>query len=220
MKIYKTKQHLLDTINDFDWNNNRCVFVDWSNPNDVEQALRSLKSRLGEFRSSSRKEDIANQLVNIQKIYETDISHLYSDLDDNTDKYYVYAHCDPSKRIVAEKGAKTTFAAMLGMKYRPFYIGKGTGDRAYDTKRNGYHQKINKKLSGFDQQIDVVILKDGLTSGEAFALESKLIDIFDLQARGGMLVNLDEGKSPDERRSCYMEELCEISGYWREFHKV
>lgn len=219
MKIYKKKQHLLDTINEFDWGSDRCCLVDWNDIDDLENTMGALRSRLGELRKPKNKEEIANQLSCIQQIYDTDISQLY--VEDGIDrKYYVYAHCDPSKKIIAGKGAKTTFAAMLGMCHPPFYIGKGTGERAYDTKRNGYHQKINKKLSGFGREIHVAILSDGLTNTEALALESKLIDIFDLQSRGGMLVNLDEGHSPIERRKLYQNELCQISKYWREFLKV
>jgi len=73
---------------------------------------------------------------------------------------------------------------------------------------------------GFGKEIDVVILSDELTNAEALALESKLIDIFDLQSRGGMLVNLDEGHAPIERRKLYRNELSQVSKYWREFLKA
>jgi len=221
MKIYKKKQHLLDTIDDFEWDSNRCILIDWFDYADIDKLLNCLKSRAGELKKSNKKQIMDEQLLAIQKIYATDISHIYRDeIEDSSREYYVYAHCDSSKNIIAGKGAKTTFTATLGMQHPPFYIGKGKGDRAYNIKRNGYHQKVNNKLSGFNKQVEVCILVERLTSNEALAIESKLIDIFDLQSRGGTLVNLDEGKKSRERRECYQNELCTISKYWREFLKM
>jgi len=122
VKIYKKKQHLLDTINEIDWESDKCCLVDWNDIGDLENMIGALKSRLGELRAPKQKEQIANQLLCIQKIYDTDTSRLY--VDDEVDrKYYVYAHCDPSKKIIAGKGARTTFAAALGMRH-PFILAR------------------------------------------------------------------------------------------------
>lgn len=126
--------------------------------------------------------------------------------------YYVYAHCDPGFKIALKKNGKTTFAATLGMEYVPFYIGKGSGNRAYDLNRNESHRKVRQKIQRFGKDVAVTILKDGLTELEALCIESKLIDIFGLiSQRDGHLVNLDEGVSPNERRKLYKDKLSEIS---------
>jgi hypothetical protein len=66
-----------------------------------------------------------------------------------------------------------------------FYIGKGTGDRAWHTRRrNKYWNNIVKK-HGFT----VKILEDGLTEEQAFETEKKLIAQVGLEN----LANLTEG---------------------------
>ena len=146
--------------------------------------------------------ELFNSCVNI---YNTDISHLYDvDESDYERKYYVYAHCDPTKQIAIDKHGVTTFAATLGMKHKPFYIGMGHDDRAYDLDRNETHRKYRQQIKQNDLDIDVHIISEGLSKVEALALESKLIDIFGLIVKKGHLVNLDEGKNNKERKS-YMK---------------
>jgi hypothetical protein len=89
--------------------------------------------------------------------------------------YYVYALKDPRSNPA-----------------RPFYIGKGTGVRAWehlldvDGTRKG--DRIREILSQ-GQTPTVVKLVDGLEEGDALRIESELIAAFGTEAHGGLLTN-------------------------------
>lgn len=103
----------------------------------------------------------------------------------------------------------------------PFYIGKGTGDRLYQFDRNDSHRKIRSRIKDEGKEIVSIKLIENVSETEAFVLESKLIDILGLKAtsKHGLLVNLDEGLLPNERRSLYpsfkgkMNRLLRRNGY-------
>lgn len=119
----------------------------------------------------------------------------FSGLFDLEPKYYVYAHVDPSKkRFPAHKEAGGIYPG------RPFYIGKGCGNRAYDLKRNQGHGKILRRVLQADYSSDQIvhIVRDGLSEIEALELESKLVYFFGIiydtlsgRKPSGWLVNLD-----------------------------
>lgn len=69
----------------------------------------------------------------------------------------------------------------------PYYIGKGSGDRAY--------KKWNKKDTKPPQDLTrIVIIQDGLTESQAFELETKLIAEYGRKDLGtGILRNLTDG---------------------------
>ena len=129
-------------------------------------------------------------------LLDQDWSHLFSG--DAEQKYYVYAHVKPSaKKIHLEHDALP-----LKMNGVPFYIGKGTGDRAYDLKRNQGHGAFLKELqdAGVNKSDIVHIVSDCLSEPKAFELESKLIYLFGTKYeadRRGMLVNLDIPARPE-----------------------
>lgn len=104
------------------------------------------------------------------------------------------------------KRGKSAFAASLGLTSTPFYIGKGTGDRAYNINRSETHRKIKQKINAAEKEVEVVILKDNLSELKALCYESKLLDIFGLIPHKGWLSNLDEGYLKEDRRNNYMEE--------------
>jgi hypothetical protein len=133
--------------------------------------------------------------------------------------YYVYAHCEPGKIAIGKEGL-TTWAATLGLTNIPFYIGKGTADRAFNLNRNETHRKVKQKLAAFGQEICVNIIKEGLTELEALCLESKLIDIFGVVGKGGRLVNLDEGVNSAVRQARYAVHLQEINKFYKNSLKV
>lgn len=111
-------------------------------------------------------------------------------------KYYVYVHTDPRARVLSTK-------PYAGGNYggTPFYVGKGTGDRAFDLKRNQGHGKIIKDIlsDGFDKYSIVKVIFDNLTESKAYEIESKLIYFFGTVYQGdrnGILYNLDIPKVP------------------------
>lgn len=117
---------------------------------------------------------------------------------DQERKYYVYFHCYKGRQEYEFVSDFVPFK-INGL---PFYVGKGTGNRAYDLNRNQGHGAILKQLkSKHVTTSDIVyIIKDGLTEPEAFELESKFIHFFGTKYeknRKGLLVNLDIPKVPD-----------------------
>lgn len=93
----------------------------------------------------------------------------------STNFFYVYAIKDPRAQ-----------------QPRPFYVGKGTGSRAYDhlvspdsTKK---YKKIREILEAGKQPI-IDILVDDLTEAQALKIEAELIAAFGTEDTGGILTN-------------------------------
>ena len=112
--------------------------------------------------------------------------------------YYVYAHVDPEAKIfTVRKSMGGNFGGL------PFYIGKGTGDRAYNLKRNQGHGKMIRQIlgNGWQPEDMVKILFDDLSEERAFEIESKLIYFFgtmyEEERAHGTLLNLDTPTKPE-----------------------
>jgi|TARA_B100001094_G_scaffold315914_1_gene356478 hypothetical protein len=76
----------------------------------------------------------------------------------------------------------------------PYYIGKGKDDRAWVSHCRSNGAEIKPKDNSRIQ-----ILKENLTEQEAFALETELIQKYELKENGGLLVNMTyggEGRTP------------------------
>lgn len=96
-----------------------------------------------------------------------------SHIDEVRRTHYVYLHKDK------KEGA-------------PFYVGKGTGKRAYATDRRSYYWK--KKVEELNNEYDIEIVKDGLSETEAYEYEAELIKKYGRKLYNeGELVNMTEG---------------------------
>ena len=89
--------------------------------------------------------------------------------------YYVYALKDPRSSPA-----------------KAFYIGKGTGSRAYDhlakPDRTRKYARIREILScGHRPLVDILV--DHLSEGDALRLEAELISAFGTEDTGGLLTN-------------------------------
>jgi hypothetical protein len=108
---------------------------------------------------------------------------------------YVYAHVDPRQRPTA------LHALSVQLPGSPFYIGKGSGARAWDLKRNQGHGKIIKQIrdEGFPDSSIVQVIAENLSERDALMLEAKLIyllgSIYD-ETINGCLLNLADHIKP------------------------
>jgi hypothetical protein len=170
----------------------------------VDKSLTIADSWDKKLDGSEKQEKIYNSIENLYYSNSQKLRDLYEAASGNKE-YYVYAHCDPRKLLNIKNGPKDLFAATIGLKYKPIYIGKGKEDRAYDLKRNESHRKIRTEILKEGLDYEVIVLESNLTLGESLLRESKLIDIFGIQHlnSNSWLINLDEGKYSLERRRLY-----------------
>jgi hypothetical protein len=93
----------------------------------------------------------------------------------NSSFFYVYAIKDPRSK-----------------QPRPFYIGKGTGSRAYDhlvTPDSTRKYKRIKEILDAGKKPIIDILVDDLTEAQALKIEAELIAAFGTEETGGVLTN-------------------------------
>jgi uncharacterized protein len=89
--------------------------------------------------------------------------------------YYIYALKDPR-----------------GNPAKPFYIGKGTGSRAWDHTSRIDETRKGRRIAAIAQaglKVLTVVLADDLTEAQALRLEAELIAAFGLEELGGLLTN-------------------------------
>lgn len=110
--------------------------------------------------------------------------------------YYVYAHLDPGEQPASLPELH------VFLKGTPFYIGKGSGNRAWDLKRNQGHAKAIKRLreAGFPDDAIVQVIASNLSEQVALCLEAKLIYLFGSiydKTVLGCLLNLADHMKPN-----------------------
>ena len=164
---------------------------------DVKRSERMAEGDLVRRHAKTVKKGVySSHLRFLDAILEQDWTALFGG--DTENKYYVYVHAYPSGKGVRFHHPK----CVIDTKGHPFYVGKGTGNRAYDLNRNEGHGVILRQLKKKGHvPCDIVsIVKDGLTEAEAYALESKLIHFFGTKfdKNPGILVNLDVPRKPED----------------------
>lgn len=131
----------------------------------------------------------------LKALLSQDWSSLFLNTCDVNEKYYVYAHVDPTG---VQFAVENEFGGNWGG--TPFYIGKGSGQRAFDLKRNQMHGKLIAKAmkAGFEARDIVHIIARDLSESSALELEAKYIYFFGqaLESKHGTLVNLDQSMIP------------------------
>jgi hypothetical protein len=205
--------------------------VDIDNPSDIKKTisilqklrknkLRSLGYHQSNFQGS--KWNYSDLYPAIELIYNSDISSLYSSItESNNREYYVYVHCDSTKKLSVARDIREYFlATKFNLKYMPFYVGKGTRNRFLDFNRNDSHRKIRTSILKRRKDIEAIKICENLTETEALMIESKIIDILGSKhtSKFGMLINLDEGKLSVERRNLYgksskIKHLLKMNGF-------
>ena len=146
---------------------------------------------------SFRTSDAHNYKKYLDDLINQDWSSIYP-CDENMGEFYVYAHVDPRERsFVSEEIHGGNFGG------KPFYIGKGSKNRAWEMKRNQGHGIVIKQIieAGFPAEQIVKVIYKNLSEQKAFELESKLIYFFgltyDKNRKSGWLLNLDIPKMPE-----------------------
>lgn len=89
--------------------------------------------------------------------------------------YYVYALKDPRYKPA-----------------RPFYIGKGTGNRAWEHSLNvddSPKGSLIKEIQNAGFKVIHTIIADNLTEHQSLKIEAELISAFGIRSRGGLLTN-------------------------------
>lgn len=84
------------------------------------------------------------------------------------------------------------YAHVQVIDHTPFYIGKGKGDRAYETNKRSKYWKQRVDEIGNDYL--VLILQTGLNESEALNIESDIISKLGTIHDGGILVNTEGSK--------------------------
>lgn len=138
---------------------------------------------------------------------------LFPNANDKERRYYVYYHSDPTCDVLPYGQSDSSRLKMsVRFKGKPFYIGKGTGDRYRNMsgRSTSHISRVKSYLeAGFCNDDVFHICEDNLTEMEALELESKLITFFGCESEitigkryfngfnKGILINSDIGKRPD-----------------------
>lgn len=184
------------------------IEIDWDNTKELSKAITKLQKRRKYLLEMNGSKTLTFAASNYNAEHIIPFLHIMYDMPSNYINilenkclnYYVYVHCDPRKPLNVRTNLKHLFlASRFGLKFEPFYVGKGIGNRAYDLNRNDSHRKIRSLIRKDNKEVIVSILDKNLSETDALHKESALMDILGLKSvlQSGFLVNLDEGLSQD-----------------------
>jgi hypothetical protein len=191
--------------------NIKTLTVDLDDPSDIKKQISYLQKKRKQLLEGL---GYNGCLLNGNKVHLDSSLDLLQEFLKNisivTGDYYVYAHCNPTKKLEPKTNAKD---AWLLINYphlpsRPFYIGKGTGSRYKNLTRNDSHRKIRSSLLKQEKDVVTILLINGISEQSALAIEEALIDVLGIAALSphNFLVNLDEGSGYRGRRASYSKE--------------
>lgn len=198
----------------------KILTVDWDSPKDLKKNISLLQKRrksilreLGfdQIYFNGSRYNLETILPIFNKMYDTDLTNLYENNQQNINDYYVYFHCNPIKPLNVKHDIKHLFLASKfpNLSHEPFYVGKGKGERYLDLNRNDSHRKIRSNIKKFKKEVISIKVIENITEKESLIFESKLIDILGLRcySQYGILCNLDEGHDFESRRSLYNDDI-------------
>lgn len=137
-----------------------------------------------------------------------DWGHLFTGEYSEEKIYYVYYHTDPSMPDMRFRRDSDEVV----FRGRPFYIGKGVGDRYKSLKRSRSHISVVNRIAATGIRKDEIfhIFKGCISEKEALELEAKLITFFGCWSeldrnrahfhgmKGGLLINSDPAVRPPD----------------------
>lgn len=184
---------------------------------EIAHQIAIASSGLYALPQDARHGKLKNRLRYLPILCAQDWTSLFPHADAQIPEHYVYAHIDPRKNPVPLIPIDT---ALNG---EPFYIGKGSGQRAWDLKRNQGHGKRITALRqlGHPDTALVSIITNNLTEQGALILEAKLIyffgSIYD-EAALGCLLNLADHMRPIFAEQ--MKRLFTLDGYHHYLQRI
>lgn len=201
------------------------IEVNWDSTSDLSRVITQLQKRRKKLLEDNGSKPLtfaasrynAEHIIPfLEKMYDAPCDYIESE--NSNANFYVYVHCDPRKPLNAKANIKHLFlASRFGLKYEPFYVGKGTGNRAYDLTRNDSHRKVRSLIRKQNKDIVVSVIDRQLSEAAALHKESALMDILGLRSvlQSGLLVNLDEGLS-EARYGAYSQ----LENDWEGIQKI
>ena len=114
---------------------------------------------------------------------------------------YIYEHWRPDKNLC-------------------FYVGKGSGKRAWDmAHRNPHHKAVISKLTSLGLAVDVRIIQSDLTHEEAFSLEIERIALYGRDNLCNMTDGGDGATEPTEETRKKISEANKNKVFSEEYRK-
>lgn len=189
--------------------------IDYDNPSELKKLITKLQKRrktilrnLGynEINFNSSKFNIDNLLPILNSFIDR--------INIKKGNYYIYFHCNPLTKLDIKSNIKDMWLALKFplLNNKPFYVGKGIKNRAYDLSRNDSHRKIRSSIKKYNKDIDVKIVIDNISEESALFIEGAIIEVLGLKSLSntGYLVNLDEGKDRLSIRETYPSNMLKV----------